>query len=51
MQNEQTSGSGTAPGNGGVRSPELSGTPAASGAVPPSGWPTGSPLRVVESAT
>src|SRR5262245_50373800 len=40
-----------APGSGGVRSLELIGMPAVSGATPPSGRPTGRPFRVVESAT
>ena len=38
-------------GSGGVRSLELIGIPTASGELPPSGWPTGSPFSVSESAT
>jgi hypothetical protein len=40
-----------APGSGGVRSDELTYTPAMSGDTPPSGRPTGSVFRVSESAT
>ncbi len=40
-----------ASGSGGVRSLELIGMPVTSGEMPPSGWPTGRPFRVSESAT
>jgi hypothetical protein len=40
-----------ATGNGGVRSAELTYTPAASGEEPPSGWPTGRVFSSVEFAT
>ena len=40
-----------APGSGGVRSVELMSMVLNSGNAPPSGWPTGSPFSVVESAT
>ena len=42
---------GARTGSGGVRSDELMLMPEASGETPPSGWPTGSPLSIVESAT
>ena len=39
------------PGSGGVRPAELRSMPATSGETPPSGWPTGKPFKVSESAT
>jgi hypothetical protein len=39
------------PGNGGVRSEELTSTPAMSGEIPPSGRRTGWPFSVIVSAT